>query len=257
MGRALIQTIAAADDMQLIGAIESLSSSTIGQDAGTVAGLPPSGINIVSDAEMVLTEANGVIDFSSPTATVVLAKHCAVMNIPLVTGTTGLSHVERETLVQSAKQIPIVFAPNMSVGINVLFQLVAEAARLLGPDYDLEIVEAHHHQKADAPSGTALRLADILAQATTQKGSLRERAMYGRQGNLGPRPNYQIGIHAVRGGDIVGDHTVMYCGTGERLELIHRASSRLTFAQGALRALRWALKQSAGLYGMEDVLGLR
>jgi len=259
MGYALVRAVAGAEDMTLVGAVEAPDSGAVGQDAGTLAGLPPLGVQVSHEARGAAQGADGVIDFSSAAIVEQVAAGCVEHNCPLVVGTTGLSDAQHQALEHAARSVVVVFAPNMSVGVNVLFSLVAQAARLLGPGYEAEVVEAHHHHKRDAPSGTARRIVEILGEAAAQEQglTLEERACYGRQGDLGPRPASQIGVHAIRGGDIVGEHTVMLCGTGERVELSHRATSRQTFAQGALRALRWARLQPAGLYDMQDVLGLR
>ncbi len=257
MGRALIQAVQSADEMEISGASELPGSPALGQDAGVVAGLPPAGVPLADSTEVLLEGATGVIDFTLPGPAMALARQCATRGLPLVIGTTGFTEENLSELAEIAQKIPMVLAPNMSVGINVLLRLVEETARLLGPDYDLEIIEAHHRNKVDAPSGTAIRLAQVLAEATGNQGPLEERCEHGRQGATGVRPREQIGIHAVRGGDIVGEHTVMYCGEGERLELTHRASSRQTFARGAVRALRWLINRPVGLYDMQDVLGLR
>jgi 4-hydroxy-tetrahydrodipicolinate reductase len=185
MGRALVQAIAAAEDMELAAASERAGSPAIGADAGTVAGLPPLGVVVGADPAALLAAADAAIDFTAPTASVALAAECAARGLPLVVGTTGLDAAQREALAAAARRIPLVFAPNTSVGVNVLVGLAAQAARLLGPGYALEIVEAHHGHKADAPSGTALRLAQALAEATAGEGSLEERACYGRRGDLG------------------------------------------------------------------------
>ena len=255
MGRALVQALAEAEDLELCAASEAAGSPAIGADAGTLAGLAPLGVPITVDPEQLLSAADGVIDFTTPSASLQMARRCAARGLPLVVGTTGLSAEQRAELAEAARRIPIVFAPNMSVGVNVLLRLCAEAARLLGPGYALEIVEAHHDRKVDAPSGTALRLAEVLAEATG--GNLEQRARHGRRGQTGARRPEEIGIHALRGGDIVGEHTVYLCTAGERLELTHRASSRRTFAAGALRALRWAHGRQPGLFDMEHVLGLK
>lgn len=258
MGYALVRAVAGAEDMTLVGAVEAPDSGAVGQDAGTLAGLPPLGVAVSHEARCAAAGADGVIDFSSAAIVEQVAAGCVEHKCPLVVGTTGLDESQHQALEHAAQSVVVVFAPNMSVGVNVLFSLVAQAARLLGPGYEAEVVEAHHHHKRDAPSGTARRIVEILAQAAQEQGlSLEERTCHGRQGDLGPRPASQIGVHAIRGGDIVGEHTVMLCGTGERVELTHRATSRQTFAQGALRALRWARVQPAGLYDMQDVLGLR
>jgi len=251
MGRALVQAVAAAQEMELAAASEAPGSPAVGQDVGLVAGLAPLGVTVTDDPGRLLESATAVIDFTLPPATAAICPRCAELGIPLVVGTTGLDDGQQEALRQAARRVPVVFAPNMSVGVNVLLRLAAEAARLLGPDYDLEIVEAHHGRKVDAPSGTALALARALTG-----GSPGQRACHGRSGQVGPRPADQIGIHAVRGGDVVGEHTVLFLGEGERVELVHRASSRQTFARGAVRALRWAAGRPPGLYSMGDVLGL-
>ena len=256
MGRALVQAVAATEGLALSGASEAPGSPLLGQDAGQVAGLPPLGVTVTADPARLLEGAGGVIDFTLPGPTIELAGRAAARSLPMVVGTTGLDEVQLAALQAAAERIPIVFAPNMSVGVNVLLRLVEEAARLLGPNYDLEIVEAHHGRKVDAPSGTALALARALAAGTAEQGSLDERACYAREGQIGARPPGQIGIQTVRGGDVVGEHTVLYLGDGERLELGHRASSRQTFARGAVRALRWAIGRAPGLYSMRDVLGL-
>jgi 4-hydroxy-tetrahydrodipicolinate reductase len=258
MGRELVRAVSAAEDLRLSGAMEQQGSAVVGQDAGTVAGVRPLGVTITGDLQELLQGAGGVIDFSVPALAPKLAWSCSEAGLPLVVGTTGLDGDQLDALELAAQRTPVVYAPNMSVGVNVLFSLAAEASRLLGPGYETEVVELHHSRKADAPSGTAARLAQILAQASAALGPLEQRVRHGRQGHEGPRPAAEIGVHAVRGGDIVGEHTVYYCATGERLELTHRASSRQTFAQGALRALRWARGQQPGrIYDMQDVLGLR
>lgn len=255
MGQALVQAVAQAADVKLTGASEAPGSNAVGRDAGSLAGLSPLGVTVTDDPFALLDGAEAIIDFTLPDVTEMLTSHYASKRLAAVVGTTGLSKQQLAELTRVADHVPIVFAPNMSVGVNVLFHLAAETTRLLGEGYHLEILEAHHGLKVDAPSGTALRLAQILAEATPAAGGLEQRAVYGRQGTVGVRPADQIGIQTIRGGDIVGEHTVMYCGQGERLELVHRASSRQTFAQGALRALRWVVDQPPGLYDMQDVLG--
>jgi 4-hydroxy-tetrahydrodipicolinate reductase len=255
MGQALVRAVVGSGDMKLTGASEAPGSEAVGQDAGSVAGLSPQAVTVTDDPSALFDGAEAVIDFTLPHVTETLAPHYGSNRLATVVGTTGLSEQQLAGLAKAAARTPVVFSPNMSVGINVLFHLAAETARMLGEGYHLEILEAHHGLKVDAPSGTALCLAHLLAEATPAAGDLEPRAVYGRQGTVGPRPPDQIGIHTIRGGDIVGEHTVMYCGQGERLELTHRASSRQTFAQGALRALRWVIDQPPGLYDMQDVLG--
>jgi 4-hydroxy-tetrahydrodipicolinate reductase len=254
MGQALVQAVSSDSETELVAASEAPGAAAVSQDAGAVAGVAPLGVRVGDDLEALVQSSEAVIDFTVPAVTRELAGLCEAAGKPLVVGTTGLAEEDLATLRQAAAAAPVVFAPNMSVGINVLLQLAAEAARLLGPGYELEIVEAHHHNKVDAPSGTALRLAEVVAEATG--GDLSERACYGRKGAVGRRSAREIGIHTVRGGDIVGEHTVMYCGDGERVELTHRASSRQTFARGAVRALKWVAARPPGLYDMQDVLGL-
>lgn len=202
-----------------------------------------------------LTNGDVVIDFSAASGTDALLAACRASRKPLVIGTTGHDTVQRAAITDAAAEIPVVFAANFSVGVNTLFWLTREAARILGPGFDLEIVEVHHRLKKDAPSGTACRLAEILAEV--RQVSYEEDARHGRHGLVGQRTNEEIGIHAVRGGDVVGEHTVLFADAGERLELVHRASSRETFALGALRAARWLQERPPALYDMEDVLGLK
>jgi 4-hydroxy-tetrahydrodipicolinate reductase len=257
MGKALVQAIAAAEDLQLTGASAAPGAQVVGMDAGTLAGISPLGVVVTDDPLLMLGTCDGVIDFTAPSATVELALLCQERGVPLVIGSTGWTEEQRRTIARVTEHIPVVMSPNMSVGVNVLFRLVTEATRLLGPSFELEIIEAHHNQKADAPSGTALRLAQTATDAASDLGSFVERACFGRHGISGPRPRPQIGIHSIRGGDIVGEHTVMFCSSGERVEIAHKASNRQTFANGALRALRWLCHRPAGLYDMEHVLGLK
>jgi len=232
MGRAMLVCAAQHSDLQVVGQIDQ------GDELRTVIG-----------------QGDVVIDFSSHNATPGIASLCAEHKKALVIGTTGHSDEGRSRIQDFKSQIPIVLSSNFSTGVNTLFWLTQKAAELLGPGYDLEIVEVHHRLKRDAPSGTAQTLAEILAEA--RKQMLDKVARHGRVGLVGERPGTEIGIHSVRGGDVVGDHTVIFAGPGERLELTHKASSRDTFADGALRAAQWAVKQRPGLYDMRDVLGLR
>lgn len=254
MGRVLIESVQAADDLRLHGALERPDSPGLGQDAGAFAGMP-TGVFITSDMASALRGADVLIDFTRPAATLVHAEACAQAGAGLVIGTTGFSEAEKARLEAISVRVPIVMAPNMSVGVNVLLRLIDLAARALGDEYDVEIVEAHHRHKVDAPSGTALRMGEVAAAALGR--SLATDAIYGRQGVTGERQTSTIGFATIRGGDIVGDHTVLFAGTGERVELTHKASSRATFAQGALRAARYLADKPAGLFDMQDVLGLR
>lgn len=207
------------------------------------------------DFAAALADCDTVIDFTHAPVTAGVAEACAAAGRPLVIGTTGHDDRQRAAIVGLAGRIPMVFAPNFSVGVNTLFWLTQKAAEILGPDFDLEVVEMHHRLKKDSPSGTARRLAEILAE--TRELSYARDVRHGREGMVGERTRTEIGLHAIRGGDVVGDHTVIYAALGERLELAHKASSRETFAHGALRAAKWAVAQPAGLYDMQDVLGLR
>lgn len=232
----------------LIGAAGRMGQAIIGAAASE-------GVDVVATMdlgdELAWSDADAVIDFSHADAGAAICQAATNAKTPLVIGTTGHSAKQRDQIITSSKQIPVVFASNFSVGVNALFALTERAAKILGQDFDLEIVEAHHRMKKDAPSGTAKTLAEILQRAR-QTRTVR----HGREGMLGERGNFEIGIHSVRGGDVVGDHTVIFAGNGERLELTHRASSRETFARGALRAARWVIGKPPGLYDMRDVLGL-
>jgi 4-hydroxy-tetrahydrodipicolinate reductase len=254
MGRALVRAIVAAGpEAKLTAATERDGSAALGHDAGTVSTGQALGVAIKSGVPA--TGAADVwIDFTVPAATVAYTEAAVAAGAALVIGTTGLSATEKEAIDRAAKKVPIVFAANYSIGVNVLLKLVADAAQTLGPSYDLEIVETHHRAKRDAPSGTALRLAEALAEATGR--DLETDARYSRHGEIGPRPPTQIGLQTLRGGDVIGDHTVHFMGMGDRIEITHRASSRDTFAVGAVRAALWLAGRPAGLYDMRSVLGL-
>jgi 4-hydroxy-tetrahydrodipicolinate reductase len=254
MGRALVRAVVAAGpEAKLAAATEHDASAAIGHDAGVVAAGQALGVLI--KAGVPETGAADVwIDFTVPEATVAYTEAAVAAGAALVIGTTGLSPEQRAAIDRASKKVPIVFAANYSIGINVMLKLVADAAQTLGSAYDLEIVETHHRAKRDAPSGTALRLAEALAEATGR--DLGADARYERHGDIGPRPHAQIGVQTLRGGDVVGDHTVHFMGQGDRLEITHRASSRDTFATGAVRAALWLAGRPAGLYDMRSVLGL-
>jgi len=261
MGGAIIRAITTTPGATLAAAVERPGHPALGQDAGVIASGVSAGVPITTGTPANKTDV--WIDFSIPVATLAAARDDAGRGVAMVIGTTGLSPAEREELRAAARQIPIVFTPNMSVGVTMLLKLVADAARVLGPGYDLEIVETHHRAKRDAPSGTALRLAEALADATGR--NLGATARYQRHGEIGARTDEEIGIQTVRGGDVVGDHTVHFLGTGERIEITHRATSRDTFAHGAVRAALWLAgggpggtgqRRAPGLYDMRDVLGL-
>ncbi|MBW1645749.1 MAG: 4-hydroxy-tetrahydrodipicolinate reductase [Deltaproteobacteria bacterium] len=255
MGRRIINVIAADERAALSGALEQPGSPAVGRDAGETAGVGNLGVPIVGEVGKLPFAASDVlIEFTSPAATLANLEAAAAQRTAMVIGTTGLSAAERQRVAELARQVPVVLAPNMSVGVNVLFKVVAEVAGILGDDYDVEILEAHHRLKKDAPSGTAVRLGEIVAQ--TRGRSLDEVAVYERRGFTGERTREEIGMQTLRAGDIVGDHLVLFGGLGERLEIIHRAHSRDTFARGAVRAARWVVGQAPGLYDMQDVLGL-
>jgi 4-hydroxy-tetrahydrodipicolinate reductase len=253
MGRTLIDLIAAAPDLELGAAIEHAAAPWLGQDAGTLAGVGPLGVAVSADLAAVSNHYDCLIDFTTPQATLEHLECCRRARTSAVIGTTGFE--TQQAIVDAARDIPLVFAPNMSVGVNLCFKLIADAARVLGDEVDVEVIEAHHRHKVDAPSGTALRMGEILAR--TLHRDLDRDAVYGRQGQIGPRQRDTIGFATIRGGDIVGDHTVLFAGDGERVEITHRASNRKTFAVGALRAARWLMGREAGQYDMQDVLGLR
>lgn len=252
MGRMLIELISEAPDLELGAAVEHPASPLLGRDAGALVGVGELGVTVAANLDAVIERFDTLIDFTTPQATLGHLECCRRTGKSAVIGTTGFT--AREPLVEAARTIPIVFAPNMSIGVNLCFKLIADAARVLGDSVDIEVIEAHHRHKVDAPSGTALRMGEILA--STLARDLDQDAVYGRQGQIGPRERRTIGFSTIRAGDIVGDHTVLFAADGERIEITHRASSRKTFAAGALRAARWLNGRAAGLYDMQDVLGL-
>jgi len=252
MGRVLLEAVAAASDLSLHAALERAGSSFLGRDAGELAG-GALGVAIADDVDAALTGADVLIDFTRPEASLIHLDACRRLGVAMVIGTTGFDAAGREAIVAAACDIPIVFAPNMSVGVNLVLKLLDTAARALAEGYDIEIIEAHHRHKVDAPSGTALRMGEVIAQALGR--DLRECAVYGREGVTGERQPSTIGFATVRGGDIVGDHTALFATLGERVEISHKASSRMTFALGALRAARFLAGKRQGLFDMQDVLG--
>lgn len=254
MGRALLEAVMQAPDMRLHAALERPQSPYLGKDAGEAWG-SPCGVMISDDIEGSLPGASVLIDFTRPEGTLRHLDVCRRLGVGMVIGTTGFSAEHKALLAQAAKHVPIVCAPNMSVGVNLTLKLLEIAARVLNEGYDVEIIEAHHRHKVDAPSGTALRMGEVLAKALGR--DLAECAVYGREGVTGERLPATIGFATVRGGDIVGDHTVLFAGVGERVEIAHKASSRATFAVGALRAARFLADRKTGLFDMQDVLGLR
>lgn len=254
MGKTLIQAIHEAEDLTLAAAFEHKGNAAVGSDAGVLAGVASNGVVVTDEPGEVSGAFDVVIDFSVPVATLALAEVCRGAGSAMVVGTTGFSPVELATLHAHAQHIPLFMAPNMSVGVNLTFKLIQLAAEVLGDSVDVEVMEVHHRHKIDAPSGTAVRMGEILAE--TLDRDLTEDAIYGRQGITGARDRKTIGFSAMRGGDIVGEHTVMFAGEGERIEITHRAQSRMNFAQGALRAVRYVTDRSAGLYDMQSILGL-
>jgi len=255
MGRTIIEALSTDDSANLVAASDHHSSSLIGSDAGEVSGVGRNGVEITTLDTAITLPFDVLIDFTRPEATMEHLAVCQRLGRCMVVGTTGLDSDQVAQLREAGKEIPIVFAPNMSIGVNLTFKLAEMAARALGDSVDIEIIEAHHRHKVDAPSGTALRLGEVVAEALGR--DLAECAVYGREGVTGERDRQTIGFETIRAGDIVGDHTVLFAGSGERIEITHRASSRMTFAHGAVRASVWVMAQSPGLYDMQDVLGLR
>ncbi|ODU09576.1 MAG: 4-hydroxy-tetrahydrodipicolinate reductase [Rubrivivax sp. SCN 71-131] len=253
MGRMLVEAVLASEDCSLTGALDAPGSPALGEDAGAAIGRV-SGVAITADLARGLAGAQVLIDFTRPEGTMAHLATCRAQGVAMVIGTTGLTPAHEAEIAAAAQALPIVRAPNMSVGVNVMLRLLAQAVRVLGPGYDIEVIEAHHRHKVDAPSGTALAMGQVLAQAGGRR--LEDFAVYAREGLTGERREGSIGFATIRGGDIVGDHTVLFAGTGERLEITHRSSSRANYAAGSLRAVRFLQGRAPGLYGMDDVLGL-
>lgn len=254
MGRMIIESTLRDGEAKLVSAIDQPGTPAMGKDAGELVGMP-CGVQVTSDIEAGIARADCLIDFTRPEGTLEHLAICCRHKVAAVIGTTGFDEDGRQAIADASREIPIVFAPNMSVGVNVVFKLLDTASRILSEGYDIEIVEAHHKHKIDAPSGTALRMGEVVAQALGR--DLKKCAVYGREGVTGERDPSTIGFATVRGGDIVGDHTVMYCGTGERVEISHKAGSRMPYALGSLRAARFLSGKTSGLFDMQDVLGLR
>ena len=253
MGRVLIETVLGAADCALAGALEVPASPSVGEDAAAFLGRE-SGVAITSELRDGLAGAQVLIDFTRPAGTLAHLAVCRELGVKMVIGTTGFEDAQKAQITEAARQIAIVHAPNMSVGVNVMLRLLDVAARALSQGYDIEIVEAHHRHKVDAPSGTALAMGEVVARALGR--DLRQCAVYGREGVTGERDPSTIGFACVRGGDIVGDHTVLFAGIGERIEITHRSASRATYAYGSLQAARFLASKASGLYGMDQVLGL-
>jgi 4-hydroxy-tetrahydrodipicolinate reductase len=253
MGKMLVEAIAKAPDATLAGALDVAGSPALGQDAAAFLG-QPSGVTIESDLAKALAGARCLIDFTRPEGTLKHLEYCAANGIAMVIGTTGFDDAGKAAIAAAGKHTAVVFAPNMSVGVNVTLKLLEMAAKSFAEGYDIEIVEAHHRHKVDAPSGTALKMGEVIADALGR--DLKQCAVYGREGVTGERDPSTIGFATIRGGDIVGDHTVLFAGNGERIEITHRSSSRATYAEGSLRAARFLAGRSSGLYDMADVLGI-
>jgi 4-hydroxy-tetrahydrodipicolinate reductase len=254
MGHMLIEAIRDSQDCRLAGALDMPSSPTIGNDAAAFLG-HASGVPVSADLATGLEHAQVLIDFTRPEGTLAHLKACRERGVKMVIGTTGFSDTQKQEIADAGRDIAIVMAPNMSVGVNVTMKLLEMAAKALATGYDIEIIEAHHRHKVDAPSGTALKMGEVIAQALGR--DLKQCAVYAREGVTGERDPSTIGFSAIRGGDIVGDHTVLFAGTGERIEITHKSASRSTYAQGSLRAVRFLAGQQKGLFDMFDVLGLR
>lgn len=254
MGRTLIEAVLKDENAVLGAALEHASSPFLGRDAGEFAG-SACGVLIGSDLDAALAVSDCLIDFTRPEGSLLHLEACQRHRVSLVIGTTGFTAEGKAAIEAASRETPVVFAPNMAVGVNAVFKLLDMAARILNSGYDIEVIEAHHRHKVDAPSGTALRMGEVVAAALDR--DLDECAVYGREGHTGERPATQIGFATVRGGDIVGDHTVLFAGTGERVEITHKAASRMPYAQGALRAGRFMQGKANGLFDMQDVLGLK
>mgnify|MGYP006147237001 CR=1 FL=1 len=253
MGQMLIDAVRAADDCVLSGALDIAASPAIGHDAGAYAG-QALGVAITADVAAGLQGSHALIDFTRPEGTLQHLRECVKQRVNLVIGTTGFTEAQKAEIADAARHIAIVMAPNMSVGVNVTLKLLEMAAKAMATGYDIEIIEAHHRHKVDAPSGTALKMGEVIAEAMGR--DLKECAVYAREGVTGERDPSSIGFATIRGGDIVGDHTVLFAGTGERIEITHKSSSRATYAQGSLRAVRFLADKKTGLFNMFDVLGL-
>lgn len=254
MGRTLIEAINASEGLTLTAAIEHPQSTLLGADAGEVAGQGRNGVVVLGTLAQALDDIDVLIDFSVPAATLANLALCAERGVAIVIGTTGFSPEQQRAIEQAASRTPVCKSSNFSTGVNLCFKLIDMAARVLGEDVDIEIYEAHHRHKIDAPSGTALSMGKVVADALGR--DLEKVAVYGRQGQTGARARDTIGFSTVRAGDIVGDHTVTFAADGERVEITHKASSRMSFARGAVRAAGWLVDQAPGLYDMQDVLGL-
>ncbi|MGR8979913.1 MAG: 4-hydroxy-tetrahydrodipicolinate reductase [Gammaproteobacteria bacterium] len=254
MGACLIKAVDAADNAALTVAVSRPDSLAVGRDAGEMAGIGPIGVKVLDDLSSVLDRFDLLIDFTRPETSLELIEICRSANKKMVIGTTGFNETQKLAIADAAKDIAIVLAPNMSVGVNLSLKLLEMTAKVMGQYADIEVIEAHHRHKVDAPSGTALRMGEVIASSLGR--NLGDCAIYGREGYTGERDRKTIGFSTIRAGDIVGEHTVMFADDGERLEITHKASSRMTFANGAVRAALWLADKERGLFDMQDVLGL-
>ncbi|NIP54837.1 MAG: 4-hydroxy-tetrahydrodipicolinate reductase [Phycisphaerae bacterium] len=253
MGERIVSLLLDNDGFEVTGATEIQGSRLIGKDIGSLSAQKKTSVAVSSSLDEAFSTADGIIDFTSPESTIKTAEYAAQNSKALVIGTTGFTDEQKNELVKLAYNFPCVFSPNMSVGVNVMFEMSKKLTELLGADFDIEILEAHHRNKKDSPSGTALRIAEVVSE--TLNKNLDDIAVYSRYGNIGARKKGELGIQTLRGGDVVGEHSLIFYGDGERIEFTHKASSRDTFANGAIRALRWIHDKPAGIYTMKDVLG--
>ena len=254
MGRSIFHLLNAENDIQIVGATEIENHPEMGNDIGLVSGEAEIGVTLTSRIEDASSDADVIVDFTAPSSTLNNARYASSNGKAMVIGTTGFSEEEKNELSKLAENFPCVFSPNMSIGVNVMFEATKKLAEILGDDFDVEIIEAHHKHKVDAPSGTALRLGEAAAQGLAR--DFNSVARFERHGAIGERKEKEIGMQTIRAGDIVGEHTVMFCGAGERIELTHRAMSRDNFAKGVVRAVRWVPGKQAGMYTMKEVLGI-
>lgn len=254
MGQSLVKAALLSSEAELTVAVSRSESPAIGKDAGELAGAGTAGVRVVADLSAVIEQFDVLIDFTRPETSLDYIETCRLAGKKIVIGTTGYTELQKTRIAEAAKEIPLVLAPNMSIGVNLSLRLLELAAKIMGDYTDIEIIEAHHRHKIDAPSGTALRMGEVVAKALGR--DLKTCASYGREGNTGVRDRNTIGFSTIRAGDIVGEHTVMFADEGERLEITHKATSRMTFANGAVRAAVWLADKKPGLYDMQDVLGL-
>jgi 4-hydroxy-tetrahydrodipicolinate reductase len=254
MGRSIFRLLNAEEDIQIVGATEIKSHRALGNDIGVVSGEGEIGVPVTNGIEESSSEADVIVDFTTPSSTLVNARFASAHRKSMVIGTTGFTEEEKDELKELSGSFPCVFSPNMSIGVNVMFEATRMLAEVLGDEFDVEIIEAHHKHKVDAPSGTALRLGEAAAEGLNR--DFNSVARFERHGAIGERKEKEIGIQSIRAGDIVGEHTVMFCGAGERIELTHRALNRDNFAKGVVRAVKWIPGKSAGMYTMKEVLGI-